>query len=166
MIEIWKVTLALGAVVLVGGCPASSTDTPDSGVPVEATFTSLYGDYFGNCKQCHAPGASGRTSDTEQTLNFTSRTTALAALKTGTASGLIGNFVDCNGVNFIDATPGKSLVLAVLDQPTRQVIDLSPAHATCDKDTIPDMTVKVGSAPSAAFLSALKTWITNGAPDN
>jgi hypothetical protein len=166
MTEIMKATLLLGAVALVSGCPASTGDTPDSGGMVEATFTSLYGDYFGNCKQCHAPGAPGRTSDTEQTLNFASRATALAALKTGMATGLIGNFMDCNGVKFLDATPAKSLVLAVLDQSTRTLIDLSPAHATCDKDTIPDMTVKVGSAPSAAFVTALKTWITSGAPDN
>ena len=81
-------------------------------------------------------------------------------LKTGMATGLIGNHMACNGVPFLAATPDKSLVLAVIDQPTRQVIDLSPP--SCDVDSITDATVKVGSQPSTAFITAFKTWITNG----
>jgi hypothetical protein len=159
--------LAIGLVALAGGCPAATDTTPDgSGGTVEATFTSLYGDYLATCKQCHAPNAPGRTSDIEQALDFSSRTTALAALKTGMATGLVGNHTACNGVPFLAATPGSSLVLAVIDQPTRQVIDLSPQHPSCDVDSISDMTVKAGSQPSAAFLTALKTWITSGAMDN
>lgn len=158
--------LAFG-LLAIAGCPAATETTPDGGGgAVTASFTSLYGNYFANCKQCHAPGAPGRTADTEQTLNFSSRATALAALKNGMASGLIGNFTACNGVPFIAATPAKSLVFAVLDQPTRNVIDLSPAHPTCDVDTIPDMTLKVGSSPSQAFVTALSDWITAGALDN
>ena len=158
--------LALGLLALTAGCPASTGDSPDAGM-VTASFTSLYGDYFGRCSRCHAPGGTGRTTDTEQTLDFSSRATALASIKSGSASGLVGNFAACNGVPFVAAgMPGKSLIVAALDQPTRQVIDLSPAHATCDVDTIGDMTVKVGSAPSAAFVDALKTWVTNGAMDN
>jgi len=159
-------SLAIGLAVAAAGCPAA-TDTPDGGGggTVEATFTSLYGDYLGNCKQCHAPSAPGRTSDIEKTLDFTSRTTALSTVK-GMASGLVGNHTDCNGVAFLASTPGGSLLVAVLDQPTRQAIDLSPQHATCDNDTISDETVKVGSQPSAAFVTALKTWITGGAMDN
>jgi len=156
--------LALALLAATAGCPASTDTTPDAGM-VEATFTSLYADYFGNCKQCHSPAGPGRTSDTEQTLNFTTRGSALTALKTGMASGLVGNFMACNGVSFIGATPGASLVVAVLDQATRQTIDL-PGHANCDASAIADMTVKVGSQPSASFVTALKTWITNGAMDN
>lgn len=159
--------LAIGLVAFAAGCPAVTETTPDGGGGmVEAKFTSLYGDYFGKCKQCHAPGAPGRTSDIEQTLDFTTRATALSTLKTGMAAGLVGNHTGCNGVPFLAATPGKSLVLAVIDQPTRQVIDLSPQHPTCDVDMITDATVKVGSQPSTAFVTALKTWITNGAMDN
>ncbi|HKA92152.1 MAG TPA: hypothetical protein VKE22_31050, partial [Haliangiales bacterium] len=129
---------------------------------VTATFTSLYGDYFSHCSQCHAPGAPGRTSDIEQTLDFSTRTTAYTTIKTGMATGLMGNFSACNTVPFIDAQPGRSLILAVLDQPTRQLFDL-PAHPNCDVNTISDETVKVGSAPSAAFIAALKGWLQAGA---
>jgi len=157
-------SLALG--LAAAGC--SSTDLlPDGGGgggAVQATFTSLYGDYLSNCKECHAPGAPGQTSDIEQTLNFTSRTTALSTLM-GMASGLTGNQTACNGVPFLAATPGNSLLVAALDQPTRQAFDLS-GHAGCDVDSISDQTVKVGSQPSSAFIAALKTWITNGALDN
>jgi hypothetical protein len=101
----------------------------------------------------------------EQTLNFSSRSTALSTLKTGMASGLSGNSADCNGVPFIATTPGSSLVVAVLDQPTRQAIDL-PGHANCDSSAIADMTAKVGRQPSPDFVTALKTWISSGAMDN
>jgi hypothetical protein len=159
--------LAIGLVAFAGGCPAATETSPDgSGGTVEPTFTSLYGDYFATCKQCHAPGAPGRTSDIEQALDFSSRATALSTLKTGMATGLVGNHTACNGVPFVAATPGSSLVLAVIDQPTRQVIDLSPQHPSCDVDSITDATVKAGSQPSAAFVTALKTWISSGAMDN
>lgn len=161
-----RLALALGVLALGAGCSPATETSPDggSGGMVQATFTSLYGDYLGTCKQCHAPSAPGRTSDTEQTLDFTSRSTALSTLR-GMASGLTGNHTDCNGVPFL-ATPAKSLLVAVLDQPTRQAIDLSPGHPGCSVDTISDETVKVGSQPSADFVTALKTWITSGAQDN
>jgi mono/diheme cytochrome c family protein len=166
-------SLAIGLIALAAGCPATEDPTPDGGVTpdggggqVQATFTSLYGDYFSNCMQCHTPSAPGRTSETEDTLNFTSRSTAFMTIKTGMATGLVGNQADCNGVPFVASTPGASLVLAVIDQPTRQAIDLPAPNSSCDVDAISDMTAKVGSQPSAAFIAALKTWITNGAMDN
>ena len=157
---VFALGLALGA-----GCSPTTDTGADGGGMVQATFTSLYGDYLGNCKQCHAPNAPGRTTDTERTLDFTSRSTALGTLR-GMASGLVGNHMDCNGVPFLATTPGKSLLVAVLDQPIRQVIDLSPGHPGCATDTISDETVKVGSQPSVDFVTALKTWISNGAQDN
>jgi hypothetical protein len=132
---------------------------------VHATFTSLYGDYLSSCASCHAPGAPGRTSDIEQTLDFSTRTTAYTTIKTGMATGLMGNFAGCNGVPFVDAAPGSSLILAALDQPTRQLFDLT-GHPNCDMDSISDETAKVGSQPSAAFIAALKDWLTMGAPNN
>jgi hypothetical protein len=161
----------LGSVALIAGCTPVE-ETPDGGPDgggggtVEATFTSLYGDYFGNCKQCHSPAGPGRTSTIEKTLDFTSKATAYTTLKTGMATGLTGNQMGCNGVPFIGTTPAKSLVLAVLDQPTRQTIDLSPTYPNCDIDSITDATVKTAKQPSAAFVTALKTWITAGAPNN
>jgi hypothetical protein len=147
-------------------CGTTTSETPD-GPPggVTASFQSLYGDYLGNCKQCHAPGAPGRTSDIEQTLDFSTVTTAYSTIKTGMAAGLMGNFAGCNGVPFVGATPGGSLIVAVVDQPTRQAFDVS-GHAMCDVDGISDETVKVGSAPSAQFIAALEAWITAGAPNN
>jgi hypothetical protein len=160
-------TLALALIALGTGCPPPADETPDAGGGmVQATFTSLYADYFSNCKGCHTPTAAGRTSDTEQTLNFTTQTSAYMTMKTGVAAGLIGSHTGCNGSPFIGATPAKSLILAVLDQPTRQVIDLSPTYPNCDVDSITDATVKSGKQPSAAFVAALKTWIMNGAPNN
>ncbi len=161
-----RLALAMALAAIGAGCSPTADTSPDGGGGmVQATFTSLYGDYLGNCKQCHAPSAPGRTSDTEQTLDFTSRSTALSTLR-GMASGLTGNHTDCNGVPFLAATPARSLLVAVLDQPTRQAIDLSPDHPGCAVDTISDETVKVGSQPSADFVTALKTWITGGAQDN
>jgi mono/diheme cytochrome c family protein len=166
-------TMALAAalaMIALAGCQPADTTTPDggtgSGGTVEATFTSLYADYFGNCKNCHAPGAPGRTSDIEQTLNFSTKAMAYTTIKTGMAAGLTGNHTGCNGAAFLGTTPAKSLILAVLDQPTRQSIDLSPTSPNCDLNSITDATVKAGKQPSAAFVTALKTWITNGALNN
>jgi len=130
---------------------------------VQPKFSSLYGDYFSTCGSCHAPSAPGRTSDIEKTLDFTSRDTAHRTITTGSTAGLVGNQSACNGVPFITAgTPGKSLIVAVVDTPTRTAFDL-PATPACDVTAISDETVKVGSSPTAAFVSALKQWITNGA---
>jgi hypothetical protein len=156
--------------ILLGGCGMSTdgTSTPDAPGGVTATFTSLYGDYFGHCGQCHAPGAPGFIQGTtEATLNFSTKAMAYATIKNGMASGLTGNFVDCNGVPFLGAAPASSLIVAVLDQPTRQAFDL-PAHPNCSGDAISDETVpgKVGLDPTAQFISSLKSWITAGAPNN
>ncbi len=158
------------AIALAGaGCGATGTDAgtgnPDSPTGVTASFTSLYGDYFGNCAHCHAPAAPGRTSDIEQTLDFSSRAMAYTTITTGMAAGLVGNPAGCNGVPFIGATPASSLILAVIDQPTAQMFDV-PAHPSCDEATITDQTLKVGTPPSAAFIAALKDWLTAGAPNN
>lgn len=158
--------LAIALVALAAGCDAATgtTDGGSGGGAVEPTFTSLYGDYLGNCKQCHSPTGTGRTSDIEKTLDFTSRSTAFSTVK-GMASGLVGNHAGCNGTPFLTTTPGTSLLVAVVDQPTRQAIDI-PQHADCDSSAISDETVKVGSQPSSEFIAALKTWITNGAQNN
>lgn len=168
MKKIREAAVVLGALTFVAACPPPEDMTPDAGGGgmVEATFTSLYGDYFTNCKNCHAPGAPGRTSDIETTLDFSTKATAYTSIKTGMAAGLTGNKAMCNGVPFLGTTPAKSLLLAVIDQPTRQAIDLSPTFPNCDIDTITDATVKSGKQPSTAFVSALKTWITNGAMNN
>ncbi len=155
--------LALSLLILAA-CGTTDMTTPDAGGGVTATFTSLYGDYLSNCKQCHAPGAPGRTSDIEQSLDFTTKAMAYTTLK-GTATGLMGNFMACNGVPFLAAAAKDSLLLASLDQPTRNAFDYT-AVPGCDSSTITDETVKVGSAPSAEFITALKDWVTAGAPND
>jgi hypothetical protein len=158
----------LAFLLLLAGCGEMTTTgtQPDGPTGVQATFTSLYGNYLGNCAECHAPGAPGRTSDIEQTLDFSSRGTAYMTITMGMASGLQGNFAGCNMVPFIlDNVPAHSLLLASIDQPTRQVFD-DPDHPDCDVDAISDQTLKVGSQPSSAFIAALKSWIQQGAPNN
>lgn len=160
--------LLLGLCVLYGACGEEiGGDTPDGGPSgVTATFTSLYTDYFSECGQCHAPGAPGAGAPgIEKTLNFSTKAMAYTTIKTGMASGLSGNDMDCNGVPFVSSTASRSLILAVLDQPTRQAFDLS-SHPNCDVDAISDQTVKVGFPPSAAFVVALKGWLNDGAPNN
>lgn len=146
--------------------PSADLAGNDLAPAVSASFQSLYGDYLGTCKQCHAPGAPGRTSDIEMTLDFTTMSTAFTTLTTGSVSGLTGAPMACNGVPFISkGKPAASLALAVLDEATRSTFDL-PSSAMCDQLTITDETVKVGSAPSAVFLTAFRDWIQNGAANN
>ncbi|MEZ4363004.1 MAG: hypothetical protein R3B48_22625 [Kofleriaceae bacterium] len=164
--KILTLSLTLASLALVAGCPPAEEGTPDAPPGgVQATFTSLYADYFAKCKNCHTPTAPGRTSDTEQTLDFTTKASAYTTITTGVAMGLVGNHAGCNGAPFVGSTPASSLILAVLDQPTRQAIDL-PGFANCDIDAITDATVKSGAQPSAAFVTALKEWITAGKPNN
>ena len=165
--QVLAMALALSAAAFGACTPVEETPDggPDSGGGgVQATFTSLYGDYFASCKQCHAPGAPGRTSDIEQSLDFSSKAMAYTTLK-GMAAGLTGNHTGCNGAKFIGTTAATSLVLAVIDQRTRQAFDLS-GSPNCDVDSITDATVKAGKQPSAAFVAALKTWLGAGAPNN
>jgi len=145
-------------------CNDAGSGSADGAV-AQATFTTLYADYFQNCKNCHTPSGPGRTSDIEQNLDFTSVGTAFTTITTMSAAGLMGNFSGCNGTPFIDADPANSLIIAVLDQPTRVAFDL-PSHASCNMDSISDETAKVGSAPSSVFIANLKTWINDGAPNN
>jgi hypothetical protein len=118
---------------------------------------------LGECAACHAPGAAGKTRDTEQSLDFSTVATTAATLK-GNATGLVGNFSGCNGVPFIvPGHPAQSLLVASLDQSTRKAF--SAAGGACDESAISDMTVKLAPAP-AGFVEALKAWITEGAPSN
>ncbi len=158
--------VALGALLLVAGCDGG--DSLDGGVDGGeggGQFTSLYNGYFQRCVDCHSPDGPGRTAQTEQTLDFSSKDKAYSTITNGTASGLVGNQEGCNGVSFVGTGAGSSLIVAVVDQSTRNSFDL-PGFAECDMDAISDMTVKAGGGPSAAFVSDLKSWIEAGTPND
>ena len=170
-----NVRASLSFLILAAGCggfvdgttsdfATSSSDM--AGPTVTASFQSLYGDYLGTCASCHATSAPGRTSDIEKTLDFSTKLTAYTTLTTGMAAGLTGPPMACNGVQFIQkGKPQLSLALAVVDETTRQTFDLATA-ASCDKLTITDETVKVGTAPSTEFVVAFRDWITAGAAND
>jgi len=152
-----------GCLDVPGGPDDADGGAEGEGEGDQSRFGWLYGNYFQECQHCHTPDGLGRTDDTEQTLDFTSMDTTHTTLTTRTASGLTGNQEGCNGVPFVATSPGGSLVLAVVDEATRQAFDV-PAHTGCDNNSISDMTVKVGEQPEADFIRHLKEWIEGGAP--
>lgn len=163
-----SLTLGLGACGVLGGGNDGKTDLGGSSADmaqgaVEPKFSSLYNDYLSNCKDCHAPTAPGRGADTEKTMDFSSAAKAYQTLTTGKASNLMGNFMSCNGVAFVvPGKPEESLLLAAVDGTARAAFK----SGSCSKDTISDMTLKVGQQPTGAFLAALKSWISAGALNN
>lgn len=150
--------LPLAAIALLAACGPGA----DAPVPLEPKWSSLYANYLKSCANCHAPGAPGRTSDIETTLDFSTAAKGFASVG-GSAAGLKGNQLACNGVAFVVAGhPEKSLLVAALDSPTRVAF----TSGACDQDGITDETVKQGAAPSAAWVAALKQWISSGAANN
>lgn len=143
---------------LFSGCEAVA------GGDVEPKFSSLYTHYFESCGNCHAPDKRAGKEGIEMTLDFSTVASAHKTLTTGKASGMQDPYDACNGVPFISAgNASKSLLMAVVDQPTRKSIDLGASG--CGADTITDMTLKAGEPP-AGFVAALKTWIDGGAPND
>jgi hypothetical protein len=125
-------------------------------------FTNIYeSEPFQKCSGCHAPDAPGRTNDIEKTQDWSTRDTAHSTLKR-TASGMIGNFADCNGVAFIGASAEQSLLVASLDFDVRMNFE-DPAHPDCTGDAISDQSAKVGGV-SDSLIQDLKDWIDSGAP--
>jgi hypothetical protein len=100
---------------------------------------------------------------TEATQDWTTRNMAYSSLQ-GTASGLIGNFSACNGVQFIGDTPETSLLVAALDEEVRADFAVA-GFPDCNSDAISDMTLKIGGPLPASLLADLKQWISAGAPN-
>lgn len=160
------VALALGA-----GCGAERREQPDLGglleadlaAPVAPTFSALYASYLGECVQCHAAGAPGRTPDIETSLDFSTQTMAYQTLRNGKATGLTGAKAACNGVAFVvPGSPDQSLLVAVLAPDVRATFGIG----ACTASHITDEAAKVGTPPSAGFLAALRAWIVAGAANN
>ena len=146
--------------VLLLACACGGADL-GGGTP-QPKWSSLYSTYLNNCAQCHSPSGPGRTSDIEQTLDFSSATTGYNTLM-GSASGLAGNQGACNGVRFVVAGhPEQSLLVAALDSSTRA----SFSSGACNQDGVTDETVKQGAQPPAGWVAALQQWITDGAQNN
>ncbi len=151
-----RLVAAAAAVFALAAC-----ETEDTGVT--ADVTSLYDNYLNKCASCHTPDGAGQHSSIEKTLDFSTVETASKTLREGKASGMSGNQEGCNGMPFVKAgKPGASLLVAVLDETVRQGFD-DPDFPDCDGTAISAMDNKVGGAPSAEFLTALKQWITDGA---
>ncbi len=167
--------VGVGVALAMGGCGSEQgggTDFGGGGTDhgggadtggTGGAFDPLYSGYFQTCRSCHTPGAWGAYTGIERTLDFSTVETAYTSITTGTASGLDGNDAACNGVRFIGPSYEESLLAAVLDENVRAAFS-DAAHPGCDGDSIPDMTMKVGSAPSGAFLQALRDWIDAGTP--
>jgi hypothetical protein len=148
------VTVASGCGSETKGTDATSSDT------MQSKFAPLYSGYFQGCKRCHTPGAWGQVTGIEQSLDFSTEDTAYDTITKGSATGLQGNQEACNGVPFVSSTYDRSLIAAVIDEDVRANFSVGG----CEGDAVSDMTVKVGSAPSAEFLGALKDWIESGTP--
>jgi hypothetical protein len=156
-------TPLVSAAVLAGlalsvGC-GDTLDALDGG---DGSFDGVYNsEPFQKCSGCHAPGAPGKVAGTESTQDWSTSATARSTL-TRTASGLIGNFADCNGVPFIGASSDKSLLIASLDSDVRMNFEDSQ-HPDCTGDSISDQGDKVGGIPDS-LIQDLKDWIDSGAP--
>jgi len=160
--------LALGTT----GCPAEDDDGggadagggSDSATATDDTFTSIYSRMGGMCGQCHAPGAPGFVAGTETTQDWSTQGNAHTSLM-GMASGLIGNFSDCNDVPLLAGTSDSSLLVAAVDQDVRTNFDVA-AFPDCDMTTISDMALKIGGPLDATLLTHLKSWVDRGAPND
>lgn len=129
-----------------------------------ADFDSIYAELGQPCSECHAPGAPGRTEGIEATQDWSTRDRALTTLR-GNASGLIGNFQDCNGVPLLGASAEDSLLVASLDENVRQSFSLT-SFPDCTADAISDQTVWIMGGLPDSVLEDLKQWIDAGAPGN
>ncbi len=134
-------------------------------------FSKIYASTsFQQCKNCHAPNAAGRDPETtELNLDWSTQAQAYSTTKNKTASVPASNSQKdgCNGVPFIAATPEKSLIVAVFDETIRASFSVT-GNTNCVPDEIPDMTLQLINQAdlTATEKTNLKTWITNGAPEN
>lgn len=166
----WLLALATsGLIMLQAGCGADAIDEQDgdggsgTNLGTDDAFTRIYqSPTFQKCSECHAPGAPGRVAGIESTQNWSTRDAAYASLK-GMASGLTGNFAGCNGVPLLGSNADTSLLVAALDEDTRD--NFTSDKPDCNSDAISDMTLKLGAPVPAALLAQLKAWINAGAPN-
>jgi hypothetical protein len=145
------------AALLLTGCPVEEPGDGVDAAPAD-TFTQLYDSIGATCAGCHAPGAPGFMDGTEATQDWSSRDSAYSSLQ-GVASGLVGNFVGCNGVPFIGATPETSLLVAAFDETVRADFSVA-SNPDCTGDAISDMTLKIGRQLTPDERALLTQFVT------
>jgi hypothetical protein len=143
------------------GC-GDTLDPLDEGNGGGADFDSIYAELGQPCSECHAPDAPGRTEGMEATQDWSTAASARRTLR-GNASGLIGNFADCNGVPLLGARAEQSLLVASLDDGVRANFELAD-HPDCTGDAISDQNRWLSEPVSDSVLQDLKDWIDAGAP--
>jgi hypothetical protein len=153
--------LAVASALYGLGC-GDTLDPLDEGNEGGAGFDSVYAELGQPCSECHAPGAPGRTEGIEATQDWSTAATARRTLR-GNASGLIGNFADCNGVPLVGASAEDSLLVASLDEGVRRSFSLAD-FPDCTADAISDQTVWIMGGLPDSVLDDLKEWIDAGAP--
>jgi hypothetical protein len=154
--------LAVASALYGLGCSDTIDPLDEGGGGGDADFGSIYAELGPSCSECHAPGAPGRTEGIEATQDWSSRDRALTTLR-GNASGLIGNFQDCNGVPLLGASAEESLLVASLDENVRRSFSLA-SFPDCTADAISDQTVWIMGGLPDSVLADLKDWIDAGAP--
>jgi hypothetical protein len=127
-----------------------------------ADFDSIYAELGQPCSECHAPDAPGRTEGIEATQDWSTAASARRTLR-GNASGLIGNFQDCNGVPLLGDSAEESLLVASLDENVRRSFSLA-SFPDCTADAISDQTMWIMGGVPDSVLDDLKDWIDAGAP--
>lgn len=157
-----RTTLLVLLTALLAACSQELLDQAGGAVGGgSGDFAELYQtSTFQMCKDCHTPGAPGRTAGTEATQDWSSKESALRSLK-GKASGLVGNFAGCNGVALVGATANTSLIVAVFDPSVRASFSVAGTPA-CNGSAIADESLRVGPIPPGT-LSDLKSLIDSGA---
>lgn len=128
-----------------------------TGTTVESNFTSLYENYFKNCgtTECHAPDSS--TYNEKVNLDLSTKAQAYRGL---TAALDNTSKPECNMAPVATSVPDNTMLIAILDQSQQ---DAYFEKSNCKPRYIENM--KAGMAPSADVLSAVRTWITNGAQE-
>jgi hypothetical protein len=154
--------LAVASALYGLGCGDTLDPLEEGSEGGSADFDSVYAELGQPCSECHAPGAPGRTEGIEATQDWSTAASARRTLR-GNASGLIGNFADCNGVPLVGDSAEESLLIASLDENVRRSFSLAD-FPDCTADAISDQTVWIMGGVPDSVLDDLKEWIDAGAP--
>jgi cytochrome c553 len=149
---VWR-GLALAVVIGIAACSSEKTKE------TEATFDSIYSSYLKSCADCHTAGSTAERDDVPG-LDMTTADTAYQSL---------AKYVNlprrngCNNLKYVVAgKPEQSFLLAIMDRETNEKF-LDAASTECAPAKHTSNLGGPANTPSAATISSIKTWITNGA---